>query len=70
MEFPPPDHVQLTEDSTPPRSPRLVSSPPSRAAAPSEGAGTPNSRPYNGLPPGSSSETLQSGLPPFNASND
>ena len=62
-DFPPPDPVHVTEDTTPPRSPRVPLSTHSRSTGPSEHVGTPQSRPYTGLPPGitphyiSSSET-------------
>ena len=55
--------MHATEDTTPPRSPRVPLSTHSRCTGPSEHVGTPQSRPYTGLPPGiaphyiSSSET-------------
>jgi hypothetical protein len=50
-DFPPPDTVHATEDTTPPRSPRVPLSTHSRSTGPSEHVGTPQSRPYIGLPP-------------------
>ena len=54
------DYVQATDDSTPPRSPRVASSTPSRSASATECARTPNSRPYNGLPPGITLQNISS----------
>lgn len=62
----PPDSTHCTEDSTPPRSPRMASSTPSRTAAPCEATVTPRSRLFGGVPAGitphviSSSETSNS----------
>ena len=50
-DFPPPDIMQATEDTTPPRSPRVPLSTHSRNTGPSEHVGTPHSKPYTSLPP-------------------
>ena len=51
-DFLPPDTLHATEDTTSPRSPHVLLSTHSRNTVPSEHVGTPQSRPYTGLPPG------------------